>query len=167
MSSKSRFVAKHTFCSALAFGLLLAACTDGLQPVPFQGASGTVAFVGQVPDSTDWVRLAAYPELPDSVLDILDFAALSDELLLLEDSTKYALSLNPGLFRWLPLVWKAEGVPLSLQSIRIVGWYTEGGGPFDAPRSFAVQSEQETVDISLIADFENMLTLEEAVELLR
>jgi hypothetical protein len=168
MSSESKPVREITLWRLLPIALVtLAACTDGLEPVPFQGISGTVAFVGEAPDSTDWVRLAAYPELPDSLLDVLDFAALSDELVLFEDSTKYALSLDPGLFQWLPLVWKAAGVPLSLESVRIVGWYTEGGGPFDAPESFPVVSTEETVDISLIGDFDNMPTLAEALELLR
>lgn len=143
---------------------LISACEAGLEPVPFQGISGDVAFVGELPDSTDWVRVAAFVDLPRTEIELLNFAAISNELILLGDSTKYVLDLDTDLYHWLPVVWKRSDALLTPDALRILGWYTAGGDPFDSPRLFGVESDKETTGINLIADFENAMTVEEALE---
>jgi hypothetical protein len=160
-------VTKPTFRCGAALGLLwLAACADGIEPVPFQGVSGTVRFVGAVPDSTEWVRLAAYRDLPGSALELLSFAAISDTLPLGGDSASYVLGLDAGVYGWLPLIWKPAGLPLSPSTLRVLGWYT-GAQPFDRATPFVVTADEETAEIDLVADFNNPLTLEEALEAAR
>ncbi len=51
--------------------------------------------------------------------------------------------------------------------LRVLGWYTEGGGAFDPPEAFVVTGDEETAGINVIADFENPLTLEEALEIIQ
>jgi hypothetical protein len=160
-------VVKLTFSTLLALVLaLLVACDEGLEPVPFQGISGAVTFVGTTPDSTDWVRVGAYIDLPETELDLLGFAGLTEPLILEGDSAGYATSLDPGLFQWVPVIWKQAGVPVPA-GLRVLGWYTEGGGPFDTPGSVEVVADEETGEIEIVADFENALTIAEALEALK
>ncbi len=149
----------------LPFALLLA-CSDGLEPVPFQGVSGTVTFLGAAPDSTDWVRLAVYREVPGSTLDLFGFVAFSDSLSLGDAATDYVLALEPGEYSWLPAIWKRRDAPLAPEALRVMGWYS-GAEPFDAPLSFTVEPERETAGIDIVADFETLLTVEQTLEALR
>ena len=155
---------KVTLLLVPALLLSLSACDEGLQPVPFQGVSGGVTYSGTVPDSTDWVRVAAFVELPQSEIDLLNFAAISNELVPLEDSTRYVVDLASGRYRWLPVVWKKADTPLSPDALLILGWYSGGSGPFDAPQPVSIEADSETGNINLIADYQNALTLAEALE---
>lgn len=158
---------KLTLSTLLPLTLVLViACDEGLEPVPFQGISGTTNFVGAIPDSTDWVRVGAYVDLPETELDLLGFAGLSEPLILEGDSANYATSLDPGRFQWVPVIWKQAGVPVPA-GLRVLGWYSEGGGPFDTPASVEVVADGETGGIGIVADFENALTIAEALEALR
>jgi len=159
-------VKKFTFLIIPALAVLLT-CDEGLQPVPFQGVSGQVAFLGEVPDSTDWVRVAAFADLPQTEIDLLGFSAISNELLLQSDYTPYVLGLDTGVYRWLPIVWKRSGVALTPDALRILGWYTDGAEPFDAPQTLLVSEDTERPDADMIADFENALTVEEALEAIK
>ncbi|UCF19305.1 MAG: hypothetical protein JSU87_15465 [Gemmatimonadota bacterium] len=150
----------------LTLALLLGACEEGLEPVPFQGISGTVRLIGQPPDSTEWVRLVIYRELPQTDLDLLGFVSFSDPLDLSEREAAYVLALEPGLYRWLPVVWKKEGAPLAPEALRAAGWYSVDGEPFAVPDTVRVTAEAETADVDLTADFENMLTVDELLEIL-
>lgn len=151
--------------AGLLFALCLA-CSGGLEPIPFQGISGTVRFSGAKPDSTDWVRLAVYREVPGSTLDLFSFVAFSDTLPLSGDSTPYVLALEPGSYRWLPAIWKRRDAPLSVDALRVMGWYS-GSGPFAPPLSFEVDSGGEAAGIDIQADFASLLTVDEALEALR
>ncbi len=155
---------KHLFQAAALVALVCLACSDGLEPVPFQGISGTVTFSGEVPDSTDWVRLVAYRDLPQQPLDLLGFAAFSDTLPLGLRNRDYVLGLDAAEYAWLPLVWKRKDVPLSPEALRVIGWYTGGGGPFDPPQPVTVDPNAETGDVDLTGDFGQLLTAEEALE---
>ncbi len=150
---------------ALGLATILA-CSDGLEPVPFQGASGTVTFIGEAPDSTEWVRLAVYRELPQTPLDLLDFVAFSDTLSLSLPAAPYVLALDTGTYEWLPVIWKAKDTPLIPSALRVIGWYTAGGAPFDAPESFDVTANQETPEVNVIGDFRTMLTVDEVLALM-
>lgn len=125
-----------------------------------------VRFSGANPESTDWVRLAVYREVPGSTLDLFSFAAFSDTLRLGGDSTAFVLALEPGTYRWLPAIWKRRDAPLSVDALRVMGWHS-GSGPFDPPLSFQVVAGGETGDIDIEADFGNLLTVGEALEALR
>lgn len=145
---------------------LMLACTDGLEPVPFQGISGEIVYRGEQPNATEWVRLGVFQEVPTTVLDFLNFSAISDPLSLDPDSASYLLGLPTGLYRWLPIVWKQENVPVP-DGLRILGWYTGTGAPIGDPARFLVQEDTANEGIDLIADFNRRLTLEEALEALR
>lgn len=147
-------------------GAFALACVDGLQPVPFQGIAGGVDYRGTVPDSTEWVRLGVFEQVPETVIDFLTFSAISDPLPLDADSVPYLLGLETGLYRWLPIVWKEAGVPIP-DGLRVLGWYTVGDDPIGNPAPFLVAPDAATEGIDLTADFSNPLTLEEALEALR
>ncbi len=169
MSSRFITVKKLTFWFLIPMWLAAAlACADGLAPVPFQGISGTVTYLSE-PDSvtTDWVRLAVYEELPETELDLLNILAFTDTLALVGPAAPYVLALAEGEYAWLVVVWKEKGNEALPGSLRAAGWYTAGGGPFDTPVSFLVQPDSETAAINVIADFENMLTVQEVLELLQ
>ncbi|NIR44616.1 MAG: hypothetical protein GWN99_09955 [Gemmatimonadetes bacterium] len=158
---------KHLFRAAALVGLVGLACSDGLEPVPFQGISGTVSFVGEVPDSTDWVRLVAYRDLPQQPLDLLGFAAFSDTLPLGVQNPEFILGLDAARYAWLPIVWKRQDAPLSPEALRVIGWYTGGSGPFDPPQPIEVETNAETGDLTVTGDFGQLLTAEEALEAIR
>ncbi|HSG81375.1 MAG TPA: hypothetical protein VLC48_03920 [Gemmatimonadota bacterium] len=159
---------KHLFQPLPALGLALClACSDGIEPVPFQGISGQVTFLGEVPDSTEWVRLVIYRTLPRDSLQLLSFVAFSDTFPLDQPSTPYFMELQAGEYAWLPLVWKKKDAPLAPEALRVMGWYSAGGAPFDSVRLVTVETESETAEINLIGDFRTMLTPAEALEAIR
>ncbi|MGD8867918.1 MAG: hypothetical protein PVI01_09810 [Gemmatimonadales bacterium] len=145
---------------------LLLACTDGLQPVPFQGIAGGILYRGTPPDSTEWVRLGVFSQVPVTTVDFLAFSAVSDPLPLEPDSVSYLLGLETGLYRWLPVVWKQADVPIP-DGLRILGWYTASDQPIGDPAQFLIQEDAAIEGIDLIADFDRPLTLEEALEALK
>ncbi len=147
-------------------GALLLACVDGLQPVPFQGIAGGVVYRGAVPDSTEWIRVGVFEQVPETLLEFLSFSAVSDPLPLDADSVPYVLGLEAGLYRWLPVVWKQAGVPIP-DGLRVLGWYNATDDPTGDPASFLVEQESAADGIDLIADFNNPLTLEEALEAMK
>ncbi len=143
-------------------GALTLACAEGLEPLPFQGVGGTVEYRGELPASTEWVRVGAFQELPQTIFEFLDFSAISDPLPLDSTSTQYLLSLETGVYRWLPVVWKEANVSIP-SGLRIVGWYTGTQDPFGNPDSFLVRQDTMTEGIDVVVDFNNPLTLEEAL----
>ncbi len=161
---------KPTFSALLALsGALTAAlaggCADGLEPVPFQGVSGQVAYLSAPPGlTTDWVRLAVYVELPQTEWDLLDFVTFSDTLRSAGTGSPYVVPLEPGDYAFLVVVWKEAGNENLLTALRAAGWYSGGGGPFEMPAPFSVTAESETADADLAADFDNMLTIQEVLD---
>lgn len=151
---------------ALCVLLCLLACEDGLQPVPFQGASGRVRFQGAVPDSTEWVRVAVYQRVPGSTSDLFAFAAFSDTLPLDNAESPFTLPLDTGTYGWMPVVWKRADAPLSPASLRVMGWYSGEMEAFAEPRSFTVEAGRETAGIDIVADFTTLLAPEEALAIL-
>lgn len=163
MSSKE-FVGKIALQPVIPLGLaILLGCGDGLEPVPFQGISGTVTYIGAPPDSTDWVRLAVYKRLPGTVLELLSFVAVSDTLFLGAPEVAYAIALEPGAYEWVTAVWKRAGEPISLTSLKVAGWY-RGDDLAGGPLPFVVEADSETADIDVIVDFTNMLGPQQAVD---
>jgi hypothetical protein len=160
-------VRKPTFRAFVALAAALSGgCADGLEPVPFQGVSGRVAYQSQPPAATtDWVRLAVYVDLPETELDLLNFVTFSDTLRTAGDGSPYVAALEPGDFAFLVVVWKEAGNENLLTALRAAGWYS-GGGPFEMPAPFAVAAETETGDTDLAADFDNMMTIQEVLDFL-
>jgi len=146
--------------------LLLLGCTDGLEPVTFQGVSGTVRFSGNPPDSTEWVRLAVYRDLPASTAGLIGFVAFSDTLPLERGVVSFNLPLDTGAYRWIPAVWKRRDVPLAITSLRVMGWYSDSEDPFAPPVAFRVEAGKETAGIDINADFTRLLSAEEALQAL-
>jgi len=168
VSSDFKPVRNLTFqISSLVSLALLAACADGLEPVPFQGVSGIITYWTE-PDSasTDWIRLAAYPELPQTELDLLGFLAYSDTLPRQGPTAPYVVPLEPERYAWLVVVWKERGNENLLEALRAAGWYSADAVAFGAPAAFLVAADSETTGIDVIADFENMLTIAEVLEAL-
>ncbi len=161
-------VKKHLF-RLLMFTATAAAlaCSDGLEPVPFQGISGQVTFLGEIPDSTDWVRLVIYRTLPEDSLDLLNFVAFTDTLPLAGLAPPYIMGLGTGDYAWLPVIWKKKDLPLSVESLRVIGWYTAGAAPFDTPVAVTVLEQEETDGINIIGDFGTLLTAAEALDQVR
>jgi len=145
---------------------LLLACVDGLQPVPFPGIAGGIVYRGTAPDSTEWIRLGVFEQVPETVIEFLTFSAISDPLPIDADSIPYVLGLETGLYRWLPVVWKQAGSPIP-DGLRILGWYNATDGPIGDPAPFLIDEESATEGINLIADYENPFTLEEALQALK
>ena len=156
------FAAIALFCGALAGS----ACEEGLEPVPFQGVSGRISFLGRPPANTEWVRLVVYREIPAAEAGFFppNLVLFSDPLPL-DSAADFVLPLAPGTYRWLPAVWKEEGLPLSAESLRVLGWYTAGEG-FDAPAALTVSAEVESAGIEIVADFRTLLTVDEVLALL-
>jgi hypothetical protein len=153
-----------SFLLALA---LCAACAHALDPVPFQGVGGTVVYLSEPEGaSTDWVRVLAYRDLPQSELELLGFEPPSDTLPRQGLSTPFVVALEPGEYAWLVVVWKERGNDNLLEALRAAGWYTASGDAFSAPASFRVEPDSETAGINVIADFANMLTIAEVLEVL-
>jgi hypothetical protein len=168
MSSRLLHVRKPTFPLIVALAAALSGgCADGLQPVPFQGVSGRVAYQSAPPaGTTDWVRLAVYVELPQTELDLLNFVTFSDTLRSAGEGSPYAIALEPGEYAFLVVVWKEAGDENLLTALRAAGWYSGGGDPFEMPAPFSVTAETETADTNLSADFDNMMTIQEVLDYL-
>jgi len=110
---------------ALPLVLLFSACGDhGLQPVPITGISGTVAFTGEWPSNTEWVRVLCFSEkpAPNNFIEFIAFLkGLSDPL---PDGVReyhYVLELRPGTYKWIAVAWKAKDTPIT--SLQVIGEY--------------------------------------------
>ena len=79
---------------------------------------------------------------------------------------RFAVALEPGDYAWLVVVWKEAGNENLLTALRAAGWYSGGGGAFDLPNPFSVAADSETAETDLVADFDNMLTIQELLDLL-
>lgn len=145
----------------LSLLIFAAGCDEGLEPVPFQGISGTLTFRGAVPDSTDWVRLVVYRDLPTSLLDFFNFVAFSDPLPLGVPSREYSLALPQGTYAWLLAVWKKSGASFDSTTLREAGTYYGDRGPSEGPAPFVVEESEETRDLDLVVDYGRMRSVTE------
>ncbi len=154
------------FPAAAAVVLLGAlGCDAGLKPeVPSaactSGICGIVHFRGAVPDSTDYVRVAVYQVVPDSLDQLLSFAGFSDPLPLGPDSAIYTCCITPlapGSYAWVLVVWKHLG-PLDATTaptlLRVAGSYLD---PADSTRLGSVTvGGGGSGGIDVVADFGKM-----------
>jgi hypothetical protein len=150
------------------FGAVLAACLAlgcdaGLRPsypagYCASGICGTVRFSGVLPDSTDYVRVVAYANVPTTIAELTGFAGFSDPLPLHADSAHYTCCITPlpaGTYRWVLVVWKKIG-PLSPTNatdlLREAGSYLD---PADTTRFgvVAVPASGGVSGVDIVADY--------------
>lgn len=145
------------------------ACNDGLKPEPTTrdcpvGICGTVRFAGAVPDSTDYVRVVVYANVPTTPAELFSFAGFSDPLPLGVDSAFYTCCLTPlqpGTYRWVLVLWKKAGVldpTTALDLLRETGSYRN---PSDTTQlgAVAVTSGTGTPGIDIVTDFRRMRSI--------
>ncbi len=146
------------------FLLFFSACEvdHGLHPVPITGIGGTVTFVGDWPEDTEWVRIACFSEIPapNNFLEFIAFLkGLSDPLPIGVKSYKYVMELDPGIYKWVVVVWKAR--EQALTDIRVLGTYQNPGNPAE-PGRVVVKKNKLTAHINITADF-SRLNIKEAI----
>lgn len=158
------------FSAAAALLLPLAlSCDGGLKPLRTSttclvGICGAVRFVGAVPDSTDYVRVAVYDSVPRSLDQLIAFAGFSDPLPLGSGTAQYACCITPlapGTYAWVLVVWKKVGV-LDVNSapalLEVAGSYLD---PADTTRlgAVAVPAGGGAGGIDIVADFGRMQSI--------
>ena len=148
---------------------LALACDGGLKPEPAfancpSGICGTVHFRGVVPESTQWVRVVVYANIPTSVTQLTSFAGFSDVLPLGADSAFYSCcltSLPPGTYRWVLIVWQKVGALSQVTApdlLREVGAYQD---PADTTQfgTVVVQSGGGVGGVDMVADYGKMRSI--------
>ena len=107
------------------FLFLIFACQmdHGLEPIR-SGISGTIHYIGEMPQNTAEVRIVAATKFPPT--DVNDLI-IGDVLPLGGDSTVYNFYLEPGNY-YLALVWREHDSAWGIQSI--FGIYFVPGEPF-------------------------------------
>lgn len=113
---------------------------------PSSAISGTVTFVGEWPQNTEWVRLAVYVKKPrpNKIEDFFppNLSVFSDPFPFGVESYDYLLPISAGTYEWILVAWKAKGTPLF--EIKELGSYS---GVVWVP-------ETETISgINIVADF--------------
>lgn len=92
--------------------LVTVACSDhGLEPVKDSFITGTITYPGGTsawPDTTEWVRVAAFSRRPNSVTEFLlpPLPVFSDTLPRFVGSYAYQLKVPAGRYEWIVLAWK-------------------------------------------------------------
>lgn len=152
---------------AVSFGLLttilalIPACDEvdrGLAP-PSQGITGRITYQGAWPDTTEWVRIAVFKELPATVLDIpLNPPLFSDTLPRFVSSYEYQLDVPPGTYEWVVLAWKPvkRFSANQFSGLDTLGMYAVPGS-LDQPRSITVPDEGQLPGIDIEADFTRLI----------
>jgi len=144
-----------------AFLLLLCvnACDDhGLEP-PSQGISGRITYNGTWPDTTEWVRVAVFKNLPATVLDIpLNPPLFSDTLPRFVSSYDYQLDVPPGTYAWVVLAWKPfkKFAANQFSGLDTLGMYALPG-TLDQPRAVTVPNEGQVTGINIEANFARLV----------
>ncbi|MDZ7288990.1 MAG: hypothetical protein ONB44_01270 [candidate division KSB1 bacterium] len=144
-----------TGITACFLTFLVISCTDhGLEPV-YEGISGKITFIGTWPDSTEWVRLAVFKEMPATVFDIpLKPPVFSDTLPRFVTSTNYRLTLSAGHYDWVVLAWKPKKkiATSDFSGLDTLGMYADAGNP-KSPRGIDVPPKRLLTGIDIVADF--------------
>jgi hypothetical protein len=101
-----------TFLTAALALLLVLACSDhGLEPLLDSFITGRITYTGGSaawPDTTEWVRIAAFSRRPNSVTEILlpPLPIFSDTLTRFVGTYDYQLRVPAGRYEWIVLAWK-------------------------------------------------------------
>jgi hypothetical protein len=141
---------------ALWLLLLISSCTDhGLEPVT-EGISGRITFVGNWPDTTEWVRLAVFKTRPANAFEVFrNPPAFSDPLPRFVKFYDYTLKpLEPGHYEWVVLAWKPQKkfATSDYSGLDTLGMYINRLNPTDS-LGIDVPRKQLLTGIDIIADF--------------
>jgi hypothetical protein len=156
---KNRF----TLCVAAALLLLIMACSDhGLEPAPEGFIAGSITYLGGVaawPDTTEWVRVAAFTKVPRSLFEIVQNPpTFSDTLPRFVDAYDYQFRVPAGRYEWVVLAWKPKlknPLDVDLSGTDTLGIYLD---PNDSTKYGVVPvlPEQITAGIDIVADFSRL-----------
>ena len=138
----------------------LSACSDhGLAPLTDSFISGRITYVGGPtawPDSTEWVRVAAFTRVPQNTTQILlNPPTFSDTLPRFVATYDYTLKVPAGRYEWLVLAWKPK---LKVTSSPQFGGLDTLGIYFDPQNSsqygvVTVAEGRTVTGIDFVADF--------------
>ena len=122
----------------------------GLHPVQITGISGTITFVGDWPENTEWVRLLCFPEKPQSqeVTDIL-FSLFDSKIgdPIPENTTvhEFTSELDVKTYEWIVVVFNSSDFPF-----KVIGEYSEQDG------IITIEKEKLVTNINITADFNTL-----------
>ena len=129
----------------------------GLGPEPSErpGISGKIIFTGEWPPSTSEIRIAVYKEYPPS--SFLNINAFSDPLPLYVSETDYFVPLSPGGYGWVVVAWRSATQFWNPDNV--LGYYKEDPESTE-PSSVVVREKTSTNNIDIIADFNNLKSID-------
>jgi len=164
-SMPKNFRKNHPMLLAAAFILLFAlACDDhGLEPVSDSFITGRITYVGGPsawPDTTEWVRVAAFSRRPNSVTEILlpPLPIFSDTLTRFVGTYDYQLKVPAGRYEWIVLAWKPKLKVFSnptYSGLDTLGIYYDPNNP--GQYGVVSVAEGQTVSgINITADFSEL-----------
>ena len=120
----------------------------GLHPVKITGISGTVTFVGDWPEDTEWVRILCFQQKPKSenVTDILVSlfdAKIGDPVPPYVTDYNFTVELEPGVYQWIAVIYNSNTFPL-----KIIGEYDQS--------DLIVEKGKIVDDVNITADFNKL-----------
>jgi len=154
----------HFTFFAVGFAMLLVlACSDhGLEPVADSFITGRITYTGGPaawPDTTEWVRIAAFSRRPRVATEILSppLPILSDTLPRFVATFDYQLKVPVGRYEWIVLAWKPRlRNPSHLYSgLDTLGIYFDPNNP--SQYGVISVTEGQTVNgVDITADFSEL-----------
>ena len=151
---------RSTLLATMLVLLLVMACSDhGLKPVTDSFIAGKITYVGGAaawPDTTEWVRIAAFNRVPRSTTEILlNPPTFSDTLPQFVTTYDYRLKVPAGSYEWIVLAWKPKLKIFSnptYSGLDTLGIYFDPANP--TQYGAVTISEGQTVNgIDIVADF--------------
>jgi len=147
------------FAGATVLCLALACGDHGLEPSREGTIAGRITYLGGVvawPDTTEWVRLAAFTRVPRSIFEIAQNPpTFSDTLPRFVATYDYQFKIPAGRYEWLVLAWKpklANPADPNLSGVDTLGIYFD---PINSTQFGIVNvaPEQTSAGIDIVADF--------------
>jgi len=114
---------------------------------------GTVRFEGSWPENTEFVRVAAFETIPQTQQDYFKVKGFTDPLPFGASEALYHLTLPPGTYRWIIVVWKAKGT--SLLQMKHIGTYLDPEDP-SRPGSVEVPPGGVVTGVDIVASFDSL-----------
>lgn len=145
---------------------VVAGCSGGLDPEPIcapslVGVCGTLRFRGAIPDSTDDVFIAAYPNFPQTCTDLINDRRpfIPGSVPYTDSVAAYSVELLPGDYDWVLAVWKKVGnltlSPADTALLRVAGYYRNAADTTQ-PGVVTVPSGAAAGDIDFVVDFDHL-----------
>jgi hypothetical protein len=125
----------------IAIGLLLIRCSSDDNPVDPETKykiEGTISFSGEWPESSEEIRVVVSEEFPiKSFSNLVQSSSLDGS-----GSVNYSIEVEAGFYKFVGVIWKAQGGNWGLSSI--CGVYTNDQD-FKTPEGVSLSSENNTV----------------------